>query len=290
MMYLGSFKDKYPHNLEAKYARIVEKIVQLWGSPQITDYFAELLIDKRGGRQGFPADVGREIFLLSVTYDEIQAKQSEKGDIWDDERQEAKRALEQLNLKFVTSQMLKAAEWDDPSRVTLFLKAGMAVDARDERDWTPLMVAAFNGKEAVAKVLIQHGADVKARDRGGYTPLHWAALNGYKEVVRLLIAKGVDRNAQSNFGLTSLLQAAAKGHAAVVAILLEAGADANVASNDGWTPLHKAVANGQTETIAILLGAGASILARHQDGSTPLSIAEKGKRPEVLDMLLRSVT
>jgi uncharacterized protein len=285
MRHLENFEDKYPRGLEASYPRIIERIVQLWDSPEMASYFSELLIDKRGGRQGFPSQIASEIFLLSVTHDEIKAKKSEKGDTWDQEREEAKRELEHLNLKFVPEQLLKATEFGDPARVVLFLRAGMAVDTRDERDWTPLMVAAFNGNEAVAKLLVQHGANVGARDRGGYSPLHWAALNGYKEVVRLLIDKGADRNAQSNFGWTSLMQAATKGHAVIAGMLIEAGADPNMASNDGWTPLHKAVANGHKATIAVLLGADASILARHQDGSTPLSIAEKSKYPAVLDMI-----
>lgn len=285
MEHLRGFESKYPHELEAKFARIVEKIAQLWDKPEITGYFSELLIDDRGNRQGFPPDIAREIFLLSIAHDEIRNKQREQTDVWDGERKAARKAIEQLNLKFVPAHMLKAAESNDPARVVLFLNAGMAVDARDERDWTPLMVAAFNGNEAVARTLIQHGANVQARDRGGYTPLHWAALNGFESVVRLLISKGVDRNARSNFGWTALLQAATGGHTTVVSALLDAGADPSMASEDGWTPLHKAVANQHKETVAILLKAGASILARHRDGSTPLSIAQKGNYQRIIEMM-----
>ena len=103
MVGLRGFENNYPYGLEEQFARIVEKIAQLWDTPEIDSYFTELLIDSRGNR----------------------------------------------------------------ARVMLFIKAGMAVDARDENEWTPLMVAAFHGNEVVARVLIGHGANMHARDRGG---------------------------------------------------------------------------------------------------------------------------
>ena len=233
----------------------------------------------------FPPDVARELFLLSVAHEAIRNKRREETDVWAEERDAAQRAIDDLNMKFLPSHMLKAAESSDPSRIALFIKAGMAVDVRDEREWTPLMVAAFNGNEAVARLLITHGANVQARDVGGYTPLHWAALNGFESVIRLLISKGIERNSRSNFGWTALMQAATKGHITIVRALLDAGDDPKMATEDGWTALHKAVANHHTETVELLLSAGASALARHQDGSTPLSLAQAGRDQELINKL-----
>jgi ankyrin repeat protein len=289
MKYLEGAEGKYPHRLEANYPRILEKIAELWSSPhQIADYFTDLMIDKRGTRQGFPPDIASEIFVLSIYYDNFLAKQAESGDAWGNEKEGAGSPVEQLKkigLNFTPAHMMKAAEFSDPSRVLLFLQAGMDVDVRDERDWTPLMVAAFNGNEAVAKLLIEHGANPSAQDRAGYTPLHWSALNGYLEVVRMLIAKRIDLNAQSNYGLTAILQAASKGHADVIALLIEAHADPKIANNEGFTPLHKAVANDHVDSVAILVHAGASIVAASNQGATPLSIAQGRKHGEILEIL-----
>ena len=285
MVGLRGFENNYPYGLEEKFARVVEKIAELWDTPEIDSYFTELLIDSRGNLAGFPPEIAREIFLLSITHDEILKKRSEETDVWAEEREAAQRAIDELKMKFLSSHMLKAAESNDPARVMLFIKAGMAVDARDENEWTPLMVAAFHGNEVVARVLIGHGANMHARDRGGYTPLHWAALNGFESVVRLLISKGFERNSRSNFGWTALMQAATKGHAAVVRALLDAGDDPNMANNDGWTALHKAVPNQHVKTVEMLLEAGASVLARHKYGSTPLSLAQKDRNQEIIKML-----
>jgi hypothetical protein len=167
MVGLRGFENNYPYGLGEKFARIVEKIAELWDTPEIDSYFTELLIDSRGNRAGFPPEIAREIFLLSITHDEILKKRSEETDVWAEERKAAQRAIDELKMKFLPSHMLKAAESNDPARVMLFIKAGMAVDARDENEWTPLMVAAFHGNEVVARVLIGHGANMHARDRGG---------------------------------------------------------------------------------------------------------------------------
>ena len=52
-----SLGDQYPHSLENRFDRILTKIDELWDRPEIEDYFSDLIIDNRGGRQGF-ADSG----------------------------------------------------------------------------------------------------------------------------------------------------------------------------------------------------------------------------------------
>lgn len=280
--------EALPHALAERYPRIVERIVRAWSSPQdATALFDDLLVDRRGGRQGFPPDVAREIFNLSVAYERTRAQPQKNLDVWSQERERATADIEGFGMRPVAADMLRTAEGGDTDRLMLFLRAGMNVDTRDAREWTPLMVASFNGNEAAAKLLIEHGADPQVRDRAGYTPLHWAALKGYQEVVALL-ARRVDVNAQSNSGLTALLQAAAGGHAAVVKLLFAAGADPNLATVEGWTPLHKAVANGHEEVVSLLLDAGATVFVRHLDGTTPMSLAAKAKRADILSMLQAS--
>ena len=284
--YLKGFEAKYPHHLEARYSRVLDRIVELWGTPEMDAYFSELMLPKRIDRQGFPPEVASEIFELSVAYDAIlQRAKDENEDVWNMDHRAAKQEIESLGWQFSRNSMLKSVESGDFDMCLLFLKAGMSVDTRDAREWTPLMVAAFNGNEEMATLLIKHGADVHAEDFGGYTPLHWAAFNGYSLVTKLLIDRGADPNKRSKYGLTPLLQAAARGYRDVVELLLESGADPNIATDDGGTPLHKAVANGHKEVVIRLLESGASRFARHRNGSTPFSLAQKGKYPEIFQIV-----
>jgi hypothetical protein len=43
--------------VERSFPRIAATIREQWGKRWLDDYFAKLVIDERGGRQGFPADV-----------------------------------------------------------------------------------------------------------------------------------------------------------------------------------------------------------------------------------------
>jgi hypothetical protein len=54
--------------LEAKFPHIAEKVVLLWGYPELDKFFDKLAIDTRGDRAGFPADVMSDLMLLSAVH------------------------------------------------------------------------------------------------------------------------------------------------------------------------------------------------------------------------------
>jgi hypothetical protein len=43
--------------IERGFPRIAERIREMWGKRALDDYFAELVVDERGSRQGFPPEV-----------------------------------------------------------------------------------------------------------------------------------------------------------------------------------------------------------------------------------------
>lgn len=61
-------EDKYPRELEKRFPRILDKIAELWGKPELEAYFDDLLLDRRGNRQGFPPEVSSEIFFLNTLH------------------------------------------------------------------------------------------------------------------------------------------------------------------------------------------------------------------------------
>ena len=286
---LSGQEELYPLNLEEKYLRVLNRIVELWDTKEIDDYFNDLTIDNRGGtRQGFPPNVASEIFALSMAHAKICSQQQQVAagaTPWDNVEASKKAAVEQQGYAFSPKGFIQSAEKGDHKAVLLFLSSGVDIDTRDEHGWTPLMVSTFNGKEEVALLLIRSGADVRAKDTAGYGPLHWAAFNGYSSVVKLLIEKRAHVNERSNHGWTPLLQAASRGHLLTVGQLIAAGAEVNLASNDGWTPLHKAAANGHTEVVKLLLAKGAIRNSEYQDGTTPLKLAIKNKHAEIVSLL-----
>lgn len=273
---LKGYENKYPQQLVGKYPRIAEKIVALWDTPEAFEvYLQDLLVADRHDRQGFPPDVASELLSINMIYDEIQRLQKQPEDIWGSEADKAKEELDRIGVAVTQLSLFQASERRNPETLKLLLKAGMNPNVRDEKEWTPLMVASFEGSEDIALILIQHGASVMAKDRGGYTPLHWAALGGFTSVVKLLIQKSADVSARTNYGITPLIQATAKGHFEVSKVLLEAGAKPNEPSDEGWTALHKAVANGYADIVRVLLEHGGDLLLPNKEGITAFLLAQK---------------
>lgn len=68
------------------------------------------------------------------------------------------------------------------------MKHGLAVDERDAEGCTALHIAADQGCEALAALLLRHGADAEACDSNAKTPLYFAVCAGHNNVVDLLLS------------------------------------------------------------------------------------------------------
>lgn len=280
---LAGREEKYPRNLETRYLRVFNNIMARWGTPGLDAYFDDLLIDKRGGRQGFPDEVMLDILFLYNLWEKVKADRPAKDDVWSNEA--IKRGLEKEQIEFSPRGFFRAVETGNLNAIRLFLQAGVDLELTNEAGWTPLMVSIFMGSEDAAILLINAGAKITVHDDLGYGPLHWAAYQGFLEATLLLLQKGAYVNVRSDRGLTPLLQAAARGHTEVVRLLLSKRALVDEADEEGWTPLHKAVANGHLEVVRLLLAAHANPHAYHASGATPVSIAQQKKNPEIIQAL-----
>jgi hypothetical protein len=65
-------------HLEALHPRIVERLTGTWRTPELLGYLKRLIVDERGDRAGFCADVMSELLLLSAVLETPGA-----GDAWD---------------------------------------------------------------------------------------------------------------------------------------------------------------------------------------------------------------
>src|SRR5579871_1113009 len=90
------------------------------------------------------------------------------------------------------------------SLLKTLVEKGADVNARDEYDDTPLLLAARWDHRASMRLLIQHGADVRSKNQQGYTALDWAAINGNIEGVQELLLKGAEVNLRDSQGNTVL--------------------------------------------------------------------------------------
>jgi ankyrin repeat protein len=158
------------------------------------------------------------------------------------------------------------------------LAHGATVDSRDQRQRTPLMANARDGK-AVA-LLIDHHADVKAKDSLGRTALHYAVSSrlDHSDSVTLLLDHGAEVDARDRDGNTPFLLAE---NAADIETLVARGADPKTRDKNGDTALHLAAKSpmnlySDLDVLAELCACGLRPDVPDQSGATPLSLARAG--------------
>jgi ankyrin repeat protein len=103
-----------------------------------------------------------------------------------------------------------AIQMNYPKAVKMLLEAGCDVDIRSKSEsigWkgeTPLLCAAFWGRDEIAKVLVSSGADVNAKAAKDVTPLHEAVRMGHVDIAKLLLEHGANKQAKDLKGETPL--------------------------------------------------------------------------------------
>lgn len=253
---LGGNTDYYPRIIEERFPRVFNKILELCETRMIEAYLLDLMVDSSGGsRQGFPPEAATEIVRLGKFFSGLEARR-QKQDVWNNIPELKRMETEKLGYPFTRQGFLKAVEEEHMEAIRVFLSAGIDLEVKDERNWTPLMIAAANGKTNLAKILIHSGARLTARDVNGFTPLHWAAFKGMTSIVELLLSKEVDIDSQSKFKWTPLMQACTKGHIDVCIVLMNAGANPDLANSEGMTALQIATSKGYQNIIEMFANYG----------------------------------
>lgn len=71
--------------------------------------------------------------------------------------------------------------------VRILIKAGASLESTTDQLFTPLLIAAFNGKLELIKCLVAAGAHIEARNTQHYTALGIAAQQGYADILGFLL-------------------------------------------------------------------------------------------------------
>lgn len=80
--HLSGDESLYPVRLEQQFPRILERVVDLWGTSDLDYYLESLMISDRPDRQGFQPDVAMEIFRLSVAHGALGLTSKISGTGW----------------------------------------------------------------------------------------------------------------------------------------------------------------------------------------------------------------
>ncbi|MCW4467605.1 ankyrin repeat domain-containing protein [Flavobacterium sp. MFBS3-15] len=115
------------------------------------------------------------------------------------------------------------------------------VDRRDDRGFTPLIIAAYNNQPEAVAALLKAGAHPDLADKGANTALMGASFKGHADVARILIGHGASLDAQHGNGGTALMFASMFGRNELVELLLAHGAATDIKDARGFTALDLAL-------------------------------------------------
>lgn len=225
---------KYPHALEQQYERLLVKIDTAWDSSDIDEVFSDLIIDRRGGRKGLPADVINDVFALKEFRQSQRIKEAQKKEL-------ARYQLSQRGIRFDENDFLYTLNSGDQQTLDLFIAAGFKFShIRDRQDSTPLLIALKKGYTVCAQVLLQAGSDANAKDKLGLSPILISCGKpslGFRSVTELLLLKGANPSERDPMGNTPLLLALSSGMLDIAKLLIKHGAITTMENNFGETAI-----------------------------------------------------
>ncbi len=170
----------------------------------------------------------------------------------------------------------KAVKMDNAKVVQSLLQRGFDPNTVNPDGIPGLMLALREPSLQVAELLVNWPQTrVEFRNDKDESPLMLAALKGYLPLVKKLVDRDADVNKP---GWTPLHYAATGGHLAVIELLLEHSAYIDAESPNGSTPLMLAAMYGSPESVKHLIQAGADLTVKNQLGMTALDFATKGNR------------
>lgn len=147
------------------------------------------------------------------------------------------------------------------------------LEVRNKYGATPLHVASFLGLVDVVELLLQAGASVNARTNRDLTPLHCAIIDFYhydgfgdykkidyhkhtKEhclIAEILLKSGADVKAKDKDGMTPLYYATGENHSFIIELLIYYRANILVLNNKKQTPFDIAVECKHYRTIVTFI-------------------------------------
>ena len=196
-------------------------------------------------------------------------------------------------LAHASPELLRSAEKGDLTGVQRQLRSGAAVDARDTRQRTPLLLATWANHPAVAQALIAAGADVNAKDDQHDSAYLVAGAHGRTEILKMTLTHGADLRSTNRYGGTALIPASEKGHPEAVRLLIQAGADVDFVNKLGWTSLLEVAILGQDTTVyqditRQLIAAKANVNLPDKNGVTALQHARQRGLTQIVALLVQA--
>ena len=187
--------------------------------------------------------------------------------------------------------------------IPFLVESGAEINAVDDQNLTPLLIAIKNDEPEQISVLIANGAEIEKRNSEGQTPIFFAIENFSDSAVQTLIDKkanieakdskertpflfayevdnvnaaGKLLNANATFPKQQIFTALNDKKLSYLPLLLKAGADITIKDSAGRNALHVAAKNCDSSSLSLFLEKPAAVSIINQKdlkGRTPLILA-----------------
>ncbi|XP_070576697.1 ankyrin repeat and SOCS box protein 3-like [Ptychodera flava] len=183
----------------------------------------------------------------------------------------------------------KAARLGNAKLLKKLIKSGKSINVRDNRGWSPLHQAAYDGHTQCIKILCDHvDTDVNLRAFEGGTALYFAASGGHLDAMKVLLNAGADPLVPDNEENAPLLKAVRGNHTECVKLLLRNNANINCQNVDGWSVVHEVAHRGLPQMMKLLISKGADFSLKEEYSITPLFTATQYGKLDCLRILLEA--
>uniref|UniRef100_A0A663FLQ4 Uncharacterized protein n=1 Tax=Aquila chrysaetos chrysaetos TaxID=223781 RepID=A0A663FLQ4_AQUCH len=193
-----------------------------------------------------------------------------------------------LSSDIMESALFRAVQENLHGIVAALIDRGTDINAYNEMQYTPLLLACETGKAESAEVLIEKGADFSIKTPASDTALHLAVQAGAASIANLLLRKGIEINLMNQANETPLHIAALHNKGALAGLLVNAGAKINAVTKEFVTPLHIASQRGNTDVAQQLLYHKANVNVKDKESKTPLHFAAERGDKAMVEMLLNA--
>lgn len=149
-----------------------------------------------------------------------------------------------------------------------------------------LAIAAHEGFDDIATLLLQFGANLEIPDHVGLRALHWATKNNHFDTVRLLLSHGAEIDPLGSDDLTPLHSAAMNNQIQMAEVLIKEGANVNAIGQNGQTAMMLSIHERNPIPMwQLLVDNGASLDLVDYSGSTVLDQARQFHYTEAISFL-----
>ncbi|XP_046542731.1 putative ankyrin repeat protein RF_0381 [Haliotis rubra] len=173
------------------------------------------------------------------------------------------------------------------SRDYLLSRNIIHIDSRNNTGWTPVMLAAVNGRKEVFDLLVKNECDLKVFTKDNNNMLHAASYGGSVQIVESILSRKVaDMESRGENGATPVMLAAKSGQRKVFDLLVRNDCNLSEKDDSDRNILHYACVSDNVQIVEYIISQGLDDLnSKDENGQTPMMVAEKEGSEKVISLL-----